>query len=376
MPIRLEDMKRYVGFTAADAEALRGLATALAPRLPEVAQRFHERILADPRTRRLLEGSEVGLGRHRQLLIEWLTSGLRGPHDEALFERRQRIGRAHVRIGLGLQYMLTSMNGLRRDLRALIEALYADDAPARRAAGDAVDRLLDLELAMMLHSYREDSEDRARRHERLAVTGRIAALIGHELREPLTVIETSLHMLRRRCGQPDAERHLDRMQHQVRVSAGIITDLLEMTRNEPPSRTQSRVQALFDEAVAGVRLPPNVQLEVAPTDLSLAVEPNLVVRALVNLLQNAVAALAVTGGHIRFEAASEPGTVCLSVGDDGPGFDPDVLARAFEPLVTTRSQGTGLGLALVRRVCERHGGTAEARNQATGGARVTMRLPA
>jgi signal transduction histidine kinase len=75
-------------------------------------------------------------------------------------------------------------------------------------------------------------------------------------------------------------------------------------------------------------------------------------------------------------ARGEGDRAILTVRDDGPGFDPRVLAHAFEPLVTTRSKGTGLGLALVRGVVERHGGEANADNPSGGGARVTLVFPA
>ena len=102
-------------------------------------------------------------------------------------------------------------------------------------------------------------------------------------------------------------------------------------------------------------------------------------QVLVNLLDNAVhAATGSANAAVRVQATAEPGFTVLSVEDSGTGVDPSILRRLFEPLVTTKTKGIGLGLALVRRIVERHGGTVtyEPRASAIGaGARFVVRLP-
>ena len=94
-------------------------------------------------------------------------------------------------------------------------------------------RLLDMELAVMLHTFREDSATRLQRTERLATVGQFAASIAHELRNPLGVIESSAFLLRKRVVEPSeaVTRHLDRIDGQVRVSNRIITGLLDLVRD-------------------------------------------------------------------------------------------------------------------------------------------------
>jgi signal transduction histidine kinase len=95
----------------------------------------------------------------------------------------------------------------------------------------------------------------------------------------------------------------------------------------------------------------------------------------VNLLGNAVDA-ASPSGEVRVRAAREDGVVAVAVEDTGPGVDPATLRRLFEPLITTKDKGIGLGLALVKRIVERHGGTVGYEPRPGGGARFTVRLPA
>jgi signal transduction histidine kinase len=98
---------------------------------------------------------------------------------------------------------------------------------------------------------------------------------------------------------------------------------------------------------------------------------------LVNLIANATQAIASTGRGTRIVVAArvEDGALVLSVTDDGPGFAKEVRERLFQPLVTTRRSGAGLGLALCHRIVEKHGGTIEAEDPPGGGARIVIRIP-
>jgi signal transduction histidine kinase len=377
MPAFFDEIKTYVGFGDADAAALRRFLPYAAPHFERICDHFYERILEDRGARTVLTEGESTVGRLKVTLAEWLQSGLEGPHDQAYYIRRSRIGRVHVRIGMPQQYMLTAMNVMRLSLRAIVDEVWQDDLEERRAIGNAVEKLLDLELAIMLRTYQEDSEERLRRNTRLAAVGQLAASIAHELRNPLGVMESSLYLLRRRAGtDPQLGKHLDRIGNQIRTSSGIITDLLEMTRDRPPMRTPTPLGKLVDDALDVARLPPTIAVHRSEdAGLPMLVEPGLVVRAIVNLLQNAAAAMDGGQGNLRIASRREGDQAWLSVADDGPGFTEDMLASAFEPLVTGRPHGVGLGLALVKRICERHGGAAVAANAPEGGAVVSLRLP-
>jgi signal transduction histidine kinase len=373
----LADVQAYIGFGPADAAILREVHAIVSPHFAAISRVFYDRIVTHPRARSVITGGEPQIERLRQTLVAWMGSGLLGPHDEAFYERRARIGRIHVEIGLPQQYMVTAMNVIRVRYRELLEDGLGADRSRCRDASNAVDRLLDTELAIMLQTYRMDSEERLRRRERLATIGQIAASIGHDLRDPLGVIGSSVFLLRRRSSTDAvALRHVEKIAKQVASCQAIVADLLDLARDKPLELTRRPVQEAIADALAAVALGDDARATVqAPAGLQILADHGLLQRALVNLLQNAAIALAGRGGAIAIEAAVRDAGVELSVSDDGPGFDPSMLARAFEPLVTTRPNGTGLGLALVSGVAERHGGRATAENQASGGARVTVWLP-
>jgi signal transduction histidine kinase len=372
----LTDFKAFVGFTDEDSAALRGLLPAAEPHLERIAGRFYDAIRRHADARRVLTGPEQ-VERLRRTLVEWLRSGLEGPHDEAFHRRRASIGRTHVRIDLPQRYMFTAMNVVRLEVRALVEETHADDRARRRRVSDAVDRLLDLELAIMLESYREDSDARLRAGERLATVGQLAAGVAHDLRNPLGVIESSLYLISRYAhGDERLDRHLSRISNQVALCSGIIKDLLEMARSRKAHPEPVAADSLFGEALARVTVPADIAIErhVAGA-IELSVEPRIMAQAVANLVDNAVAASEARPATVTLSAFRDGGATVLEVADRGTGFDPDILARAFEPLVTGRSEGTGIGLALVKNIVDRHGGEVEAGNREGGGAYVRVWIP-
>jgi signal transduction histidine kinase len=289
---------------------------------------------------------------------------LLGPHDEAYYEMRARIGRMHVRIDLPQGYMFTAMNRIRVHLLDVLRANGLGDAERARRTGDALHQILDLELAIMLETYREDLVAKNRNAERLATIGQFSASIGHELRNPLGVIETSLFLLRQHLGpaaaQPNVAKHLDRIAGEIKRSNKTIHDLLELARNRPPRRQDVPLRDIVESTLQSLNQLQSVVVEsTLPDGLSARVDPDQIQQVLVNLLVNASQAM---GGRGRIEIGGErllDGTVKVRVRDDGPGIPPEVRYRIFEALFTTKAKGSGLGLALCRRILEAHGGTIE-----------------
>jgi signal transduction histidine kinase len=377
----LEEMRRYVGFDDEDARVLAELGPLLEPDFARVVDRFYEAIEASPKARAVFE-DDAQFARQKLSLRSWLVGVFRGVYDEAYYDRRARIGRAHVRIGLDQRYMFGAMNVVRTELKASL----ADRLPAagfddskRAAASRAVDRILDLELAIMLETYAEDYVRRMRATERLATLGELAASIGHELRNPLAVMETSLHLLQRSTkDDPRATRHAERIGAQVAACGEIISDLLDLARDRPAEREPVAPRRLVDEALA--LLPkPDVPIEVraAPEPLpEVQVDPGQVRQLLANLLTNALEATRGHGEKVVVDLAVLPGDVLrVQVDDQGPGIPEEIRDRLFEPLFSTRAKGIGLGLALCVRIVEKHGGTIAATNRPEGGARFEVHLP-
>ncbi len=367
---------RY-GLDEATRACLRRLAPLIEGQVDRLTERFYERIREDDEAFAVMEGDEARIARLHASMRRWILSAFEGSYDEAWIEARARIGRIHVQIDLPQHLMLTAMHGLREDLHALVEAHSSEDDGQLREAKVALDRLLDLELAIMLETYREAAEVKLARSERLAAIGELAASIAHDLRGPLSVIHSSLFLLRSKVESVDgADRHLDKIQRQIARCDQIIHDLLDLVGGGAPNVEEIAIEDLLRGVTEDIEVPETIRLEVeAKGAASIRGDPGLLHRALVNLVQNARQAIGAQGGTILISAEVRSEEAILAVTDDGPGFSREVMASAFEPLVTGHKRGVGLGLAIVRGIAERHGGRAHAENLPGGGARVEIRLP-
>ena len=194
-------------------------------------------------------------------------------------------------------------------------------------------------------------------------------------------METSIHLLQRRLpiGDERAAHHLGRLRGQVSLAGSIISDLVELARDRPLERKPvADLHALFEAALHEVPKTPGVELgfTLAPGLPAPQLDEKQIRRLIVNLVGNAYQALGDRPNPcILVSASREDDTLLLVVEDNGPGVAEEVRYRLFEPLTTTRPKGLGLGLALCRRIAERHGGDIRALTSAAlGGARFEVRL--
>jgi two-component system sensor histidine kinase HydH len=361
-----ESIKQYVGFTDDSSVALRDFHPVAEPFFGPIIDDFYEAIEAHPSASAAITGGQAQIERLKRTLVRWLDTMLLGPHDEAYYEMRARIGRVHVRIALPQAFMFTAMDRIRvRLLDVVREGLDEGDRRNVQRISTALHQILDLELAIMLETYREDLATKNRIAERLATIGQFAASIGHELRNPLGVMESSLFLLREHlgpeaAGAPNVVKHLDRIGGEITRANKTIHDLLDLARNRPPHRQRTDVRSLVESTAATALLPPTVVVEVTmPPELTMDVDPDQLQQVLINLFTNAGHAMN-GSGRIFVEGAALPdGGARLRVRDDGPGIPIEARYRIFEALFTTKAKGSGLGLALCRRILEAHGGTIE-----------------
>ncbi len=371
------ELQRYVGFTVDDERRLKVLHPLLSPHFQDVVERFYERVLQHDDARAALQRGERQVGHLKVTLTQWLHELFEGPWDDAYVRRRERIGRVHVLINLPQHFMVTAMNVVRLTLREHLSNTLDEASDEGRASRDALQRILDIDLAIMLHTYREDLEARNARAERLATFGQLVGSIGHELRNPLGVIETSLYVLKgNAAGDAKAQRHLERISQQVGLANDIITQLLELIRDRPLARQRVELAPTVASALDSVKLEGvTVSVDDGAGGAALQADPTQLRQIVINLVDNAVQA-AQPAGQVRVKLSRDEQGVTLEVADSGAGISPEVKNRLFEPLVTTRTRGVGLGLALVKRMVERHGGRIEVgRSDELGGARFTVWLP-
>lgn len=374
-----DSIKAYVDFRPEHAERLLALYPLAAPRVPEIMDDFYETIRRHPEARAVITGGDEQISRLKRTLEAWLASVLQGPHDAEYLEHHSRIGRVHVRIGLPQQFMFTAMNRIRARLIDLVHQTMADDVDACVATVQAVDRILDLELAIMLDTYRERLNERVRSAERLATIGQLAASIGHELRNPLGIIESSLFLARQRLEKsgvddPQVAKHHAKIERQVRLCTQTIEHLLDLARDREPVKSRVELLPLVQQVVSDYSSGTTVHIEV-PEGLEVVADRQDVVHVVANLLANASQAQQ-GGGEVWIAAEARAGGVTLWVRDAGPGVPEEHRSRIFDALYTTKARGTGLGLALCRRIMAAHGGEIElAPVDAGPGARFRVWFP-
>jgi signal transduction histidine kinase len=364
----LEDCFRYVGLTSDELARLAAAHTILEPHYPAIAERFYVAVWADPNASRVLSGPDQ-IQRLRVSLIDWMATGLLGPHDERFYEKRSRIGRRHVQIGLEQQYMFTAMNVVRTAYQdILLAALPAAEAhPILRA----VHKLLDVELAIMVRHYQLDSEARLLGRERQAQADRITAMqtltagLAHEVRNPLNAAKLQLELLDRRLRREHDDPRFTQPSELAGKEIERLTQLLNdfLTFARPPGlHLEERDVAELVRHVCDVERPGatkrggTLDLVLSPASLLACVDGARMHQIVANLVRNAVEAIRI-GGHVTIELLSTPETFTVRVQDDGPGIPTDVQSRIYEPFFSTKEGGTGLGMSIVHSLVALHGGS-------------------
>jgi signal transduction histidine kinase len=254
----------------------------------------------------------------------------------------------------------------------------AADLPALTRTGEReFDRLVD---ALNATGARlADERRRASAAERLAAVGRLAAGLSHEIRNPIAAMRLKAENA---LAANDEGRRITALQsilQQVGRLDGLLRDLLAMTQRREPKLAESDLATFLErtaEAHRELAASKGVKLVVGPAPPATApplFDAEQMHRALDNLILNAIENTP-AGGSIEVEAEHRADELCLRVHDTGPGVPDNIRERLFEPFVTGRTEGTGLGLAVVREIARAHGG--EARLMPTSqGAEFEIEVP-
>ena len=230
----------------------------------------------------------------------------------------------------------------------------------------------------MCASIRSAREDLIRQ-ERISTIGRLSASIVHDLRNPLAAIYGGSEMLVDRELAPGHVKRLAGNIYQAsRRIQELLQDLLDVSRGKSRAAELCRlreVAAAACEALGSAAQAQNVDLILAiPPDIELPLERSRMERAFVNLISNALEAMP-DGGEVRITAGLEDGWALVQVTDNGPGISPEIRSQLFQPFVSGKRNGLGLGLALSRQTVLDHGGDMWVESKPGEGARFCFRLP-
>ncbi len=219
-------------------------------------------------------------------------------------------------------------------------------------------------------------EELVNRNERLSAMGKMAATLAHQIRTPLASALLYISQLKGRLAGTVESEMVGKSVERMRQLDRLVQDMLVFARGTGPGE-RVRVAELFRDVDEAIRssLPADAHLIIDGTDALVELEGNRTAlsAALTNLVRNAVEAA--PGIVVTMRAEVRANRVRFAVEDNGPGIDPALRSRMFEPFVSTRSAGTGLGLAVVKTVTEAHVGELDVRSSAEHGTCFGLDLP-
>jgi len=201
---------------------------------------------------------------------------------------------------------------------------------------------------------------RLRKAERMAVIGETAAMVGHDLRNPLQGISGAVYVLRQKFGSTadsETEEMLGLIETSLDYTSNIVKELMDYSSEVKLELKQTTAKAVTEAALLQVNIPGNVTVRnLTHEKPGLLVDAAKTQRVFVNLIGNAVDAMP-TGGELTIASVEGKGVLEIRFSDTGRGMSDDAMRNLWKPFKTTKSKGMGLGLAICKRIVEAHGGT-------------------
>src|SRR5208282_5215571 len=348
---RYEELQRYVGWTELDARAIQSIAGRLEGAFHAIVVDFYEEIDRHHEARKVLSGGAAQVERLKISLLGWLSDLCSGNYDADYVQRRWRVGLRHAELGLDQVFCNVAMARVRSGLLDALARGWDREPAELQPAVLALNKLLDLDLAIIEDAYQTERLARQQQIERLAGLGQISAGVAHELRNPLNVIKTSVYFLLT-ARDPTAEKkaeHFSRIERHVELADGVISALSNFARMSAPQPRPFSVGACLREGLIQI--------------------------VFNNLFRNARESMS-GNGRLTITGRSEGPFVEIDVTDTGPGIPPDQIARVMEPFFTTKAHGLGLGLAISRSIVERNQGELRVLSEPGSGSTFLVRLPA
>ncbi|MGH7034459.1 MAG: sensor histidine kinase [Stellaceae bacterium] len=292
-------------------------------------------------------------------------------------------------------------------LLALVDAAYAETdrersyttrahKVMREEHAELVQRQLQATEALARIGAEKAEADRARiaaeaellKQERLSLLGQLTASVAHELRNPLGTIRNTVQAIYEaaRAHGLAIDRQMARVERTIDRCDGIIADLLDYAGTREIAPQPQELDAWLGGLLDKQTIPERITLErrLAAPGAIVPIDAERLGCAIANLIENAAEAIAATPDlaarriivSTHKGSSATGGKAEIVIADTGPGMPQEVLARAFEPLFSTRAFGTGLGLPTVKRIVEQHGGELAIGSAPGRGTRVQIRLPA
>jgi signal transduction histidine kinase len=374
---RYQELQAWVGWTEEDARRVAATAELVVPFLVPLIDDFYDEIGRHPNARKVITGGQAQIERLKGTLRQWMRELVSGRYDQDYVVRRWHVGWRHVEIGLEQVYTNVALSRMRTGLKRVLYQNWQGDAEDLHETLLALNKLLDLDLAIIEDAYQYEYAARLQRSERMAAIGQVAGGVAHELRNPLNVVKTSVYFLLN-ARNPTADKkaeHLHRIEKHVMVADSTITALSNFAKLPMPNRTPFPVVQCVRDALDITPVPDSIKVSLdCPSTLPPALADSDQIRIVfANLIRNAREAMP-EGGRLTVTARAVDGVLQTTVADTGVGIPAELIGRIMEPLYSTKARGLGLGLSIARAILEKNGGSLRAASDPGRGSTFTVTL--
>jgi PAS domain S-box-containing protein len=224
----------------------------------------------------------------------------------------------------------------------------------------------------------KEAQEQLIKSERLAAIGQVAAMVGHDLRNPLTSIKGATYYLKKKLGPKMDEKTIEMLElieKDIEHSNEIITDLMEYSKEIRLELTETTPKSIVRDALSLVEVPRNAKvLDLTQSEPKIKMDVEKMRRVFGNLIKNAIDAMPI-GGKLAITSRESNANMEIAFADAGIGMTKEIMEKIWTPFFTTKSRGMGLGLAICKRIVEAHGGSISVESTVGKGTTFTVTIP-
>lgn len=234
----------------------------------------------------------------------------------------------------------------------------------------------------------KSAQDELIKKERLAAIGQMSSVVGHEIRNPLAVINNSIYFIKTKLNaaaaanpsipvEPKIAKHISIIESEIRQANGIIDEILGFARTRELNPKPMHLNSYLEDLTMSFPVPPHIEMvkKFSPDNPVVNIDPDEMAQAIRNLIKNGIEVMPERGTITVRSEVVDAGMVRIDVEDTGCGMPKETADKIFAPFFTTKARGTGLGLAVVKKVADRHKGKVEVTSVVGQGTCFKMFIP-